>query len=163
MGTLKKFRTYFLIFIAFFILIGVLTNVAMRENFKDISNCEIKCESPVISVNESKATYSHGYVKGTVTNNTGEHLPLKYLQIDLYDKDGMYLGTEYKELKYFNVDETINFDINYSYNNVGKVILDITDEMTKKESNNFFNNIDDEQLKIALPIAGLLVFCAILP
>lgn len=163
MGTLKKFRTYFLIFIAFFIVIGVLTNVAMRDNYKDVTNYEVKCESPVISVDECKATYSHGYIKGTVTNNTGKHLPLKYLQIDLYDKDGMHLGTEYKELKYFNVDETINFDINYTYSNTGKVVLDITDDMTKNESHNFFNGIDDEQLKIALPIAGVLIFCTILP
>lgn len=163
MGTLKKFRTYFLIFIAFFIVIGFLTKVAMRENFKDISNYEIKCESPVISVEENRATYSHGYIKGTVTNNTGTHLPLKYLQIDLYDKDGIYLGTEYKELKYFNVDETISFDINYTYSNVGKAVLNVTDEMTKKESYKFFNDIDDEQLKIALPIAGLLIFYTILP
>lgn len=163
MGTLKKFRTYFLIFIAFFIVIGFLTKVAMRENFKDVSDYEIKCESPIISVEENRATYSHGYIKGTVTNNTGKHLPLKYLQIDLYDKDGIYLGTEYKELKYFNVDETISFDINYTYSNVGKAVLNVTDEMTKKESYKFFNDIDDEQLKIALPIAGLLVFYTILP
>lgn len=163
MGTLKKFRTYFLIFIAFFIVIGFLTKLAMRDNYKEITNYEIKCEAPSISVTESKATYSHGYIKGSVTNNTGKHLPLKYLQIDIYDKDGMYLGTEYKELKYFNVDETINFDINYSYNNTGKLVIDITDEMSKKESNDFFKNIDDEKLKIAAPIAGLLVLVTILP
>lgn len=163
MGTLKKFRTYFLIFIAFFIVIGILTKLAMRENYKDITNYEIKCESPVILVDESKATYSHGYIKGTVTNNTGKHLPLKYLKINLYDKDGMYLGTEYKELKYFNVDETISFDINYNYKNAGKVVLDITDEMSKKENYNLFSGIDDEQLKIALPIAGFLAFYTILP
>lgn len=75
----------------------------------------------------------------------------------------MYLGTEYKELKYFNVDETISFDINYTYSNVGKAVLDITDEMTKKEKYDLFNGVDDEQLKIALPIAGLLVFCTIIP
>lgn len=163
MGTLKKFRTYFLIFIAFFIVIGFLTNVAMRENFKDISNYEIKCESPVISVDECKATYSHGYIKGTVTNNTGEHLPLKYLQIDLYDKDEIYLGTEYKELKYFNVDEIISFDIDYSYNDVAKATLNITDTIPEKESFSFFEGVEDDQLKIALPIAGLLVFYTILP
>lgn len=163
MGTLKKFWIYFLMFIVSFVLISFLTNIAMRDNYEDISNYEIKSESPSITVTESKATYSHGYIKGTVTNNTGDHLPLKYLEIDIYDKEGMYLGTEYKELKYFNVDETISFDINYSYNNAGKLVLNITDEMTKKEKYNFFNNIEDEQLKIALPIAGLLVFYTILP
>ena len=30
-----------------------------------------------------------------------EIIPLKYLQINLYDKDNVYLGSEYKELKNF--------------------------------------------------------------
>lgn len=173
MGTLKKFRTYFLIFIAFFIVIGFLTNVAMRENFKDISSYEIKCESPVISVDECKATYSHGYIKGTVTNNTGEHLPLKYLQIDLYDKDEIYLGTEYKELKYFNINETINYEINFNYNNVNIVKLQIVDEIPgtgdiakEKETVGGVEinpMINEDTMKIAVPIAGLLVFYTIIP
>ena len=150
-------------FIVSFIIITILTNLAMRDNYKDITDYEILSSSPEIRVNECKAEYSHGYITGTVTNNTGKHFPLKYLQVDLYNKDGIYLGTEYKELKYFNVDETINFDINYSYNDTSKVVLDITDEMTKKEKINFFNSIDDDQLKIALPIAGILVFYTILP
>lgn len=163
MGTLKKFRTYFLIFIAFFIIIGFLTKLEMRDNYKDITDCEIKSESPNIIVSECKAARSHGYIKGSVTNNTGELIPLIYLQINLYDEDGIYLGSEYKELKYFNPQETINFDINYNYNNVYRVMLNLVNEITEKESNNFFNNIDNEQLKIAAPIAGLLVLVTILP
>ncbi len=163
MTTLKKFWIYFLIFIASFIIISILTNLAMRENFKDITNYEVKLQSPEIVVTECKATYSHGYIKGSITNNTDKHLPLKYLQVDLYDKDGIYLGTKYKELKYFNVNETINFDISYSYSNIGKVVLDITDEMTKTEKNKFLNSIEDDKLRVALPIAGLLVFYTILP
>lgn len=163
MGTLKKFWMYFIMFIVFFLLITALTNFTMRDNYKDITNYETKSESPEIIVSECKAARSHGYIKGSVTNNTEELIPLKYLQINLYDEDGIYLGSEYKELKYFNPQETINFDINYNYNNVDKVTLNLVDDIPEKESSNLFSGINDEQLKIALPIAGLLVFYTILP
>ncbi len=158
MGTLKKFWMYFLMFIGFFLLITLLTNLLMRDDYKDITDYEVKSESPAIVVTECKAAYSNGYIKGSVTNNTEKLIPLKYLQINLYDKGGVYLGSEYKELKYFNVQETISFDINYNYVNVEKVTLGFTDEIPEKESFNLFKNVDDQTLKIAAPIAGLLVF-----
>lgn len=163
MGTLKKLWKYFLIFIAVFVIVGFLTNMAMKEHYEDMSNYEIKCESPNITVSESKSASTNGYINGTVTNNTGEYLPLKYLKVDFYDKDNIYLGTEYKELKYFNVNETIKFEFNYIYNNVGKIELNITDEMSKKENVDILGNVEDEQVKIALPIAGILVLFTVLP
>ena len=145
------------------ILLTILTEVLMRENYEDITNYEILNSSPIITVTECKATNTHGYIKGSLNNNTGNLIPIKYLKINLYNKDGIYLGSEYKELKNFHPNETINFDINYNYNNVDKVILGITDTMTKNENFDFFSNIEDEQLRIALPIAGLLVLYTILP
>lgn len=90
-------------------------------------------------------------------------MPLKYLQINLYDKNDVYLGSEYKELKYFNINETIKFDINYRYNNVDKITLKITDEISKNENNYFLNNVEDETLKLALPIAGFLALYVLIP
>ena len=116
METLKKFWMYFWMFIGFFILVTILTNFLMRDDYKN-AKYEIKAESPEIVVTECKAAYGNGYIKGNVTNNTGELIPLKYLQINLYDKDSVYLGSEYKELKLFNVNETINFDMSYNYLN----------------------------------------------
>lgn len=162
METLKKFGMYFLMFVAFFLLISGLVALALKENFVDITNYEIVGTSPVITVNECKATKTHGYIRGSVTNDTGEHIPLKYLQINLYNEDGVYLGTEYKELKYFNVNETINFDMKYNYNNVNKILIGLTDEMIDN-SYNLFDDIEDNDIKIALPIAGALVLHTILP
>lgn len=162
MGTLKKFRLYLLMFIGFFLLVTVLTNFLMRDDYKYI-NYEIKAEYPSISVTESKAAYSNGYVKGSVTNSTGDLIPVKYLQINLYDKDDVYLGSEYKELKNFYPQEIINFDIGYNYLNTDKVILNITDKIPEKEGFNLFEGMDDDTIKIAAPIAGLLVLGTILP
>lgn len=162
METLKKFWMYFLMFIGFFLLVTLLTNFLMRDNYKN-TNYEIKAESPAIEVTESKAAYSNGYIKGTVTNNTGELISLKYLQINLYNKDDVYLGSEYKELKLFNVNETINFDMSYNYLNIDKVTLGFTDEIPEEKGFNLFGNVDDQTLKIAGPIAALLIIVTVLP
>ena len=164
MGTIKKFWKYFLLFICAFFIIGFLSNLPMRDNYKDLSY-EIKTTSPEIKVEESKVEYSHGYIKGSITNNTGKHLQLKYLRVDLYNKDGKFAGTEYKELKYFNVDETINFDINFKYENVNRVELKIVDKKEEIEKRGLLDSVnwEDDDVKIAAPIAGLLVFHTILP
>lgn len=162
MDTMKKFKVYFFIFLGFFILSTLLTNFLMRDNYKNI-NYEIKSESLEIQVSECKAANSNGYIKGSVTNNTGELIPLKYLQINLYDKDDVYLGSEYKELKNFYPQETINFDMSYDYLNIDKVVLNLIDEIPEKEGNDFLSNLDDEQLKVAAPIAGVLLLFTIIP
>lgn len=164
MGTLKKIWIYFLIFIATFFILGFLTNYTMRDNYKNL-NYEIKTQSPEIIVDECKTEYSHGYIKGSVTNNTGEHFQLKFLRIDIYNKEEKYLGTEYKELKYFNVDETIKFDINFRYENAGKIILSIVDKKEEIAKIGLLDkiNLKDENVRIAAPIAGLLILHTVLP
>lgn len=163
MDTIKKFRVYFFIFIGAFFLLSLLTNFLMRDDYKNITNYEIKVESPEVVVTECKAAYSNGYIKGSVTNNTEEAIPLKYLQINLYNEDNVYLGSEYKELKNFYPQETINFDMSYDYLNINRVIIDLVDEIPQKERINLMENVNDEDLKIAAPIAGLLVFGTIIP
>ena len=167
MGTLKKFWIYFWMFVGFFLLVTLLTNFLMRDDYKN-TKYEIKAESPVITVTESKAAYGNGYIKGSVTNNTGEIIPLKYLQINLYDKDEVYLGSEYKELKNFYPQETINFDMSYDYLNIDKVTLNFVDEIPQKKGFNLFEAvytiggvnvepiITEETVKIAVPIGLLL-------
>ena len=84
MGTLKKFWMYFLMFVGFFLLVTLLTNFLMRDDYKN-TNYEIKSKSPVIEVTECKSAYSNGYIKGSVTNNTDKLIQIKYLKIDLYN------------------------------------------------------------------------------
>lgn len=165
MGTIKKFRTYLLIFLAFFLFVELFTNLAMKEKFVDITNHEINIASPKVNIAESKASYYSGYIKGNIINDTGEHIKDKYLQFDFYDKDGIYVGTESKEIKYFNVTEKISFDINYKYKNVNRIEIRFVDEVIKPEKNmpRFNINIEDEELKIALPIALVLGLYVILP
>ena len=97
-------------FVGFFLLVTLLTNFLMRNDYKN-TNYEIKVENPVIAVTECKSAYGNGYIKGNVTNNTEKIINLKYLQINLYNKDNVYLGSEYKELKKFYPKETNSFKL----------------------------------------------------
>jgi len=162
METFKKLRLYVLMFIGFFLLVTLLINFLMRDDYKN-TNYEIKAESPVIAVTECKSAYGNGYIKGSLTNNTEEIIPLKYLQINLYNEDDVYLGSQYKELKNFYPQETINFDMSYDYLNINKVILDFVNEIPQKKGFDLFEGVDDQTLTIAGPIAGLLVLVTILP
>lgn len=162
---MKKFFMYFMMFIALYLFVNIFTNLGMRENYKDITNHQINITTPQVTVSESKATNYYGYIKGNILNNTGEHIKDKYLQFDFYNKNGVYLGTEAKEIKYFNVDETINFEMNYKYHNVNKIEISFVDEVVKlkEKSFNIFENIDEGTLKIAIPIAMVLGLYVILP
>ena len=162
MERMKKFFIYFILFVGLYFFVSLMANLEMKEKYENISNHEILVESPKVTVSESKATYSYGYIKGNISNDTGKHLTDKYLQFDFYDKDGIYVGTEFKEIKYFNVDETINFDLNYEYTNVNKIKISFVDEIIKPQQKSIFN-IEDETLKIALPIAAILGLYVILP
>lgn len=164
MERMKKFFIYFILFVGLYLFVNLMTNLGMRENYKSITNHEILVKSPKVTVVESKATYSYGYIKGNISNDTGEHITEKYLQFDFYDKDGIYVGTETKEIKYFNVDETINFDLNYEYTNVNKIKISFVNEVKKPPTESFnILNIEDETLKIALPIAAALGLFIIIP
>ena len=92
----------------------------------------------------------------------------------VYNKNDVYLGSEYKELKYFNVDETINYEINFNYKDVNKVKLQIIDEIPKNNDNTKESEttvggvevepiVDEYTMKIAVPIAGILILYTILP
>lgn len=161
METLKKFRLYLIMFIALFIVITLLTNLTMRDEYKNIKNIVINIQSLEVKVTECKVKSSSGYIKGSVTNNSNEIIPLKYLKINLYDKDDVYLGSEYKELKSFYPKETINFDIKCNYMHIEKVTIDLVDEIPDAVIA-FLNDIEDEQVRIALPIASILMLQTIL-
>lgn len=164
MEKIKEFFTYFLIFIAFYIFATVLTNFAMRERFNNIDNIKIDITSPKITVEESKSTNSRGYVKGNIVNDTGEHIKDKYLQFDFYNKNGAYIGTEVQEIKYFNVEEKVNFDIQYNYKNVNSIEISFVDEVIKKEaSSGRFFELTEEQKNLVLPVAVIVGLYALIP
>ncbi len=168
MAKMKKFLKYLIWLVLLYLIVNGLTYLATKDDYKELTNYTISTDSPKIEVTESMTAYTHGYIKGQVTNNTGEHIQKTYLKLDFYDKDGIYIGKEMKALEYFNSNETIKFDISYTYTNVGKIKLSISnEENTKKEDNKIDETvkpiITEETVKLAVPIAAVMLIWYILP
>ena len=166
---MKKLFRYFILFLAFFFVIGLLTNLEMKEHFNNEPKYTVNVESPKIEVKENKASYTSGYIKGSITNDTKELITNKYLQFDFYDKDGIYKGTESKEIRIFNVSEKIPFDIEFRYENIDKIDIKFVDEIEKPDGklaeliDYFKYDENDTVKKIGLPIGLFLAITAVLP
>ena len=158
MAKMKKFFKYLIWLILLYLLVNGLTYVATKDNYKELNNFTIATESPKIEVTESKSTYTHGYIKGQVTNDTGKHIPKTYLQLDFYDKDGTWLGKETKEWESFNLHGTIKFDINYAYTNVNRIRLSVTDEIVEAPKTKAQKTVEKWW-----PIAGIITLIYVLP
>jgi len=174
MGTFKKLMRYFLLFILLFLFVGFFKELGFRENNEEeyMQNYVVKVQSPIIMVKQSRTNENGGYINGYILNNTGEHIKDRYMQFDFYDSNDNFLGTESKEIKYFNVNEKINFDINYNYKNVSKIDIDFVDSINiiekqnKKATNTILNIVDntsDSAKKIGIPIGVVLLAMTILP
>lgn len=131
---IKNYFKFLILFLLFFLFVEVLTNIQMRERYENVLNYTVNVSSPKVIVEESKASYYSGYIFGYITNDTGKHIKDRYLQFNFYDNDGMYVGTEVKEIKYFNVDEKVKFDIQYNYKNVNRIEIIFTDNVVKPQT-----------------------------
>lgn len=171
MAKMKKFFKYLIWLILLYLLVNGLTYVATKDDYKDIINYEILTVSPKIEIVECKAGRTDGYVKGKITNDTKEHILQKYIKIDLYDEKNIYLGSEYKEIQCFNVNETMKFDINFRYNNVKKIKISLVDnekiKETEEDSNNLFSYVKPiftkEGIKMSILISIPMLIWYILP
>lgn len=158
MAKMKKFLKYLIWLVLLYLIVNGLTYLATKDDYKELTNYTISTDSPKIEVTESMAAYTHGYIKGQVTNNTGKHIPKTYLQIDFYNKDGVWLGKETKELESFNLNETIKFDISYTYTDVNKIRLSISDEIIEAPKTKAQKTIEKWW-----PIAGIITLIYLLP
>lgn len=119
MKTMKKFWKYFINFIILFLLVSGLTYLGIgnsKNNGKSIE-CTAQTNSPVIEITEC----TNKKIKGTATNDTKVLINAIYIKADFYDENSNLIGTKYKEIKYFNVDEKAKFEIEFNYKNVSKI------------------------------------------
>lgn len=158
MAKMKKFLKYLIWLVLLYLIVNGLTYLATKDDYKELTNYTISTDSPKIEVTESMVAYTHGYIKGQVTNNTGEHIQKTYLQLDFYDKDGIYLGKEYKPLEYFNSNETIKFDVDYTYTNVSKIKIGISNQIEEATRPKTQKTVEKWW-----PIAGIVALIYLLP
>jgi len=152
MDRLKTIFRYFAGFILFCLIINGLTYLATRPEYRNLNSYTLEVYSPSVKITEAKNKYSGGYIEGTVTNNTGKLIDLKYLKFEFYDKDETYLGTEFKELKYFNVGEVEKFRIEHKHRQVDNVIISMEDEPVAMPGNKI-----EEAIQTWWPAAFMIV------
>jgi len=169
MDTIKKLFIYFLLFLALFVFVGFMVNVAFKKNEgKYLSNYTINIDSPKVVVTNSRVLYDGGKIEGYIFNDTKEHIRDKILQFNFYDVNNKYLGNEIKEIKYFNVEEKIKFDVSYNFKKVDRIEILYLDEKVEMENSNNSKiadilNTDSNTLKIAAPIAAVLTLLMVIP
>ena len=123
MKTIKKFWKYFLNFVILFLLVTGLTywnsslNNKKEEKISDEITYVAQEASPVIEITEC----TNKKVTGTATNDTKVLINVIYIKADIYDKENNLLGTEYNEIRYFNVGEKTKFEIDFDYKDVAKI------------------------------------------
>lgn len=128
MKTMNKFWKYFLNFVVLFLLVTGLSYWARTINDKNEAKQAAQItytaqeSSPLIEI--TKCTSKK--VIGTATNDMNVLVNAIYIKADFYDESNNLLGTEYDEIKYFNVEEKAKFEIDYKYNNVARIEVTAT-------------------------------------
>ena len=122
---MKKILRYVVMLIVIYLVVQIFVYFLTKAYYVDLQNYEILVKEPKIEITDSKVSKNKGYISGKATNNTGTLIKELKIKFDFYNEDGNFLGSEYKEIDYFNVNEVVNFDVKYYYQNVNEFKVSI--------------------------------------
>lgn len=122
---MKKILRYVVMLIVIYLVVQIFVYFLTKAYYVDLQNYEILVKEPKIEITDSKVSKNKGYISGKTTNNTGTLIKELKIKFDFYNEDGNFLGSEYKEIDYFNVNEVVNFDVKYYYQNVNEFKVSI--------------------------------------
>ena len=125
---MKKIFRYIVLLIVVYLVVEIFVYFLTKTYYKDMNNYDILVEKPVINITESKVAKNKGYIQGNATNNTGAIITNLTIKFDFYNENGKYLGSEYHEIRPFNVEEKSRFDIQYQYDEVAEIKISVISE-----------------------------------
>lgn len=125
---MKKIFKYLILFIVMYIVVEAFVYFLTKPYYKNMENYEILFKSPAIEISESKIAENKGYIKGNITNNTGNLMNNVIIRFDFYNDKDMCIGSEKETIKVFNATEKVDFDIKYEYKNVDKIKISFIKE-----------------------------------
>lgn len=128
MQTIKRFLLYLIMLIVFMVIANFLIFLGLNGKYKNISNCQIIQDDYTIELIEAKVGFTKGHVEAKIKSTSANMKENVYVKIDLYNKNKLYLGTEYYDIKYFYPNEEINFKITFNYENVDLVKMELVNE-----------------------------------
>lgn len=134
MGRLKTFGMYLLIFVAFYIFSTIASIGFINSTYKDMDRTIKVNDSIEVKINEAKATFVNGYVKGSLKNISENNINDKYIKIDLLSKNNNIIYTKYIKINELDMDTSSNFTINFRAENIKRCEISITDKYVYEES-----------------------------
>lgn len=157
MARMKTFRMWVLIIIGFYIYSTIITNILLKNTYKNI-NGEVIINSPKIEIIEAKAGKNSGDIKGIITNDTDEIIDKKYIKIDFYSKLNTKSGIEYIEISNLNENEKREFSKDFTLKNVQKYEVSFVNEILedrKEKENNFIFSLNNIAEKLIEHVNGI--------
>ena len=141
-NTLKRFLQFGAIFIVLYFFLDFLTFAYIKTTYHPIEDYTIEINSPKIEITEAKATYINGYIKGNITNNTGEDIDVLYVKVNCYSERDNDLGTKFAKVENLKQGETRDFEIDFRFQEVKSFRVNVTKEavIDTSEGTHIFDN-----------------------
>ena len=130
MDKLKKYASYFVLLIVFFIFSNFLIYVGLNSNYRDINRQDNIGE---VYVYQAQATKVNGRIRGLIENPNGEDLNGKYVEVDLYSKRDNFLGRKYIQINDLQQGDTQSFELFFKVQDVASYNVSIVDEKQEGE------------------------------
>ena len=138
MKRLKKFLLYALAIAAFWIFSDLLIYVAVNSTYVHIDT-KVETSFPEITIEDSKATFVNGFVKGSIKNNTDSAISEKYVKIDLYSPRNSKMGTKYVKIENLEPNQYQNFEMWHQYTDVDYAIITTVDNVENVPEEEFLS------------------------
>ena len=159
MSRMKTFFKYFLAIVIVYIISDIASIYLLKSTY---ITKEYSVENSIldIEVEEAKATFVNGNIKGKVKNNTDVNVSNKCLKIDSYSERGVLLGTKYVKIKDLGPGEEAEFVSSFNYEQIDNMKISLIDaeELPPEGDLDFgFDNPEDAKMTFAVILGAVIV------
>lgn len=155
---MKKYFKYILAIIIVYVIVDIASFYVLKSayNTKEYST---ESKEFSIQIDEAKATFVNGYIKGKVRNIQSKHLSNKYLKIDAYSKRDVLLGTKFVEIPTLVPGESADINASFNYEQIDNLKISTIDESELPEGALDFNfdNPDDAKITWAVILGAFIL------
>lgn len=154
---MKKIINCVILLIVAYFVVNIFITLVTTPHYKDFKNYEIVTAEPKVEITECKSSYTKGYIKGNIRNTTGKLMEVACMKVTLYSEMGNYLDTKYYTIPYFHPQEQKEFEIKYSYKNIGKIKIEVVEENFSEDKIAYIKELVGEDFIPYLEITLLIM------
>lgn len=159
MSRMKTFFKYFLAIVIVYIISDIASIYLLKSTY---ITKEYSIENSIleIQVEEAKATFVNGNIKGKVKNSTDVNVSNKCLKIDSYSEREVLLGTKYVKIKDLGPGEEAEFVSSFNYEQIDNMKISLIDEEELPPEGDLdfgFDNPEDAKMTFAVILGAVIV------